>query len=75
MYVASLNLDLFFKKVFSNKKVAKKFLEDLLNVKITEIKFLSVENKLTDASIVVKFDFAAKSTVNMLWLRCSKNIK
>ncbi len=60
MYVASLNLDLFFKKVFSNKKVAKKFLEDLLNVKITEIKFLSVENKLTDASIVVKFDFRCK---------------
>jgi hypothetical protein len=60
MYVASLNLDLFFKKVFSNKKVAKKFLEDLLGVKITDIKFLSVENKLTDASIVVKFDFRCK---------------
>jgi hypothetical protein len=60
MFVASLNLDLFFKKVFSNKRVAKKFLEDLLGVKITEIKLLSVENKLTDASVTVKFDFRCK---------------
>jgi Skp family chaperone for outer membrane proteins len=60
MFVASLNLDLFFKKVFSNKRVAKKFIEDLLNVKITEIEFLSVENKLTDESVFVKFDFRCK---------------
>ena len=38
----------------------KKFLEDLLGVKITEIKLLSVENKLTDASVTVKFDFRCK---------------
>ncbi len=60
MFVASLNLDLFFKKVFSNKRVAKRFLEDLLGVKITEIKLLSVENKITDASVTVKFDFRCK---------------
>ena len=60
MYVASLNIDLFFKKVFSNKRVAKNFLEDLLNVNITDIKFLSIENKLTDSSVVVKFDFRCK---------------
>jgi hypothetical protein len=60
MFVASLNLDLFFKKVFSNKLIAKKFLEDLLGVTITEIKLLAVENKLTDAAVVVKFDFRCK---------------
>jgi hypothetical protein len=60
MFVASLNLDLFFKKVFSNKRVAKKFLEDLLGVEITDIKLLSVENKMTDAAVTVKFDFRCK---------------
>jgi hypothetical protein len=60
MFVASLNLDLFFKKVFSNKRVAKKFLEDLLSVKITEIELLTVDNKLTDDSVFVKFDFRCK---------------
>ncbi len=60
MYVASLNLDLFFKKVFSNKRIAKKFLQDLLGVTITEIKLLSVENKLTDDAVTVKFDFRCK---------------
>ncbi len=60
MFVASLNLDLFFKKVFSNKRVAKKFIEDLLDVRIAEIEFLSVENKLTDESVFVKFDFRCK---------------
>ena len=60
MYVASLNLDLFFKKVFSNKRIAKAFLEDLLGITITEIKLLSVENKLTDDAVAVKFDFRCK---------------
>jgi hypothetical protein len=60
MFVASLNLDLFFKKVFSNKRIAKKFLESLLGVIITEIKLLSIENKLTDDAVLVKFDFRCK---------------
>ncbi len=60
MFVASLNLDLFFKKVFSNKRIAKHFLEDLLGVTITEIKFLSIENKITDDAVTVKFDFRCK---------------
>ena len=60
MFVASLNLDLFFKKVFSNKHIAKRFLEDLLGVTITEIKLLAVDNKMTDASVNVKFDFRCK---------------
>jgi hypothetical protein len=60
MFVASLNLDLFFKKVFSSKRIAKKFLEDLLNVTITDIKMLTIENKLTDDAVSVKFDFRCK---------------
>ena len=60
MYVAPLNLDLFFKKVFSNKRIAKKFLEDLLGITITEIKLLSVDNKMTDDAVTVKFDFRCK---------------
>jgi hypothetical protein len=60
MFVASLNLDFFFKKVFSNKRIAKKFLEDLLDVTITDIKLLTVENKLTDDAVTVKFDFRCK---------------
>ena len=60
MFVAPLNLDLFFKKVFSNKRIAKKFLEDLLGITITEIKLLSVDNKMTDEAVTVKFDFRCK---------------
>ncbi len=60
MYLAPLNLDLFFKKVFSNKRIAKSFLEDLLKIKITEITFLATEHKLSDDSVIVKFDFRCK---------------
>jgi predicted transposase/invertase (TIGR01784 family) len=60
MYAAPLNLDLFFKKVFSNRRVAKRFLEDLLGKKITEIKLLNIENKITDGAVTVKFDFRCK---------------
>lgn len=60
MYVASLNLDLFFKKVFSNKRIAKKFLEDILNVHITEIKILSTDYRISDDAVIVKFDFRCK---------------
>jgi Icc-related predicted phosphoesterase len=75
MYVAPLNFDLFFKKVFSNKRVAKKFLEDLLNVTITEIKFLSVENKMTDDSVVVKFDFRCKIHGQYVVIEMQQNYK
>ncbi len=60
MYVASLNLDLFFKKVFSNKRIAKKFLEDILNLQIAEIKILSTDYRISDEAVIVKFDFRCK---------------
>lgn len=55
MFVASLNLDVFFKKVFSNKKIAKNFLQDFFNVKITEIKLLATDHKVTDDATLVRF--------------------
>ncbi len=60
MFLASLNLDLFFKKVFSNKRIAKKFLEDFFNVHITEITPLPTENRMTNESSLVKFDYRCK---------------
>ena len=60
MFVASLNLDVFFKKVFSNKKIAKNFLQDFFNVKITEIKLLATDHKVTDDATLVRFDYRCK---------------
>ena len=60
MFVVSLNLDVFFKKVFSNKKIAKAFLEDFFSVKITEIKLLKTDYKVTDDATVVRFDYRCK---------------
>ncbi|NJN34044.1 MAG: hypothetical protein HC817_07130 [Saprospiraceae bacterium] len=60
MFVAPLNMDFFFKKVFSNITLAQHFLEDLLGVTITAIKFLSLENKVSDDAVTVKFDFRCK---------------
>ena len=60
MFVVSLNFDIFFKKVFSNKKIAKNFLQDFFGVKITEIKILKTDYKVTDDATVVRFDYRCK---------------
>jgi hypothetical protein len=60
MFVVSLNLDVFFKKVFSNKKIAKNFLQDFFGVKITEIKLLRSDYKVTDDATIVRFDYRCK---------------
>jgi hypothetical protein len=60
MFVVSLNLDVFFKKVFSNKRIAKAFLQDFFGVKITEIKLLKSDYKVTDDATVVRFDYRCK---------------
>ncbi len=57
MYLAPLNYDRFFKKVFSNIKIAKRFLEDFLDIKIEEIKFLPTKHSITDDAQIVEFDF------------------
>ena len=57
MYLAPLNYDRFFKKVFSETKIAKQFIEDFLNIKIKEIKLIQNRYKITDSSKAVEFDF------------------
>jgi len=57
MYLAPLNYDRFFKKVFSHEKIAKQFLEDFLEVSISEIALLDKSHFLTDTSSKVEFDF------------------
>ncbi|MEY4938235.1 MAG: hypothetical protein RIS64_4596, partial [Bacteroidota bacterium] len=56
-YLASLNKDEPFKKVFSDIDIAKAFLEDMLNVTIENIKELETDHKITNAASVVRFDF------------------
>ncbi len=60
MYLAPLNYDRYFKKVFSNIDIAKRFLEDFLDVQIQEITPMPAENRITDAARVVEFDFRCK---------------
>jgi hypothetical protein len=60
MFVVSLNLDVFFKKVFSNKNIAKNFLQDFFGVRITEIKLLKTDVKVTDDATIVRFDYRCK---------------
>lgn len=59
-YLAPLNYDRFFKKVFSDVQIAKRFLEDFLGVTIDEIELLSTDYKITDDAIAVEFDYRCK---------------
>ena len=60
MYLAPLNYDRFFKKIFNDNDIAKAFLEDFFDVKIQEIKKLDEHYRLTDKSRVVEFDYRCK---------------
>ncbi len=60
MYLAPINYDRFFERVFRDIKVAKQFLEDLLNVEIEFIEYLPRKNKITDDAAFVEFDFRCK---------------
>jgi hypothetical protein len=60
MYLAPLNYDRFFKKVFSDKVIAQAFLEDFLNIKIIEIEILDRKKYITDNAIPVEFDYRCK---------------
>ncbi len=60
MYLAPLNYDRFFKKVFSDLTIAKAFLQDFLDVEIEEITQLKDKNRVTDDAAVVEFDFRCK---------------
>ncbi len=60
MYLAPLNYDRYFKKVFSDTRIAKRFLEDFFDKKIESIELLSTQHKITDDSSAVEFDFRCK---------------
>jgi hypothetical protein len=60
MFLAPLNYDRFFSKVFSDEKIVRRFLEDCLDVKIEEFKMLKNKHKVTDDAAAVEFDFRCK---------------
>lgn len=60
MYLAPLNYDRFFKKVFSHLHIAKAFLQDFLDVEIEEIEPLEKTHFLTHESAKLEFDFRCK---------------
>jgi hypothetical protein len=60
MYLAPLNYDRFFKKVFSDLNIAKRFLEDFFDVTIESIELLPNRYKITDDSTAVEFDYRCK---------------
>jgi hypothetical protein len=57
MYLAPLNYDRYFKKVFSDTRIAKRFLEDFFDVTIETIELLTIHHKITDDAVAVEFDF------------------
>ncbi|MFN0203606.1 MAG: hypothetical protein ACKVTZ_18920 [Bacteroidia bacterium] len=60
MYLAPLNYDLFFRKVFSHLHITKAFLEDFLETEVEEIELLPTSHFLTDTSAKMTFDFRCK---------------
>ncbi len=60
MYLAPLNYDRFFRKVFSESKIAKRFLEDFLDVEIEEFQDLKGKHRITDDAAAVEFDYRCK---------------
>lgn len=59
-YLAPLNYDVFFRKIFSDITIAKAFLEDFLDKKIDEITTLPLKHKLTTTATNVEFAFRCK---------------
>ena len=60
MYVAPLNYDRYFKKVFSDDNIAKVFLQDFLDVTIESLEILPYQLRVTDDAAYVEFDFRCK---------------
>ena len=60
MYLAPINANRFFERVFQDTHIAQKFLEDVLNVQIDSIELLLRKNKMTDDGSYVEFDFRCK---------------
>ncbi len=60
MYLAPLNYDRYFKKVFSETRIAQQFLEDFLEVTIERPEMLPKQKYVTDDAAYVEFDFRCK---------------
>ena len=60
MYLAPLNYYRYFKKVFSEPSISKRFLEDFFEIEIVSIELMSTGHKVMDASSAVEFDFRCK---------------
>jgi hypothetical protein len=60
MYLAPLNYNRFFDRVFRDTPIAKRFLEDFLNVEITSIEPLPRKHQITDDAALVEFDYRCK---------------
>ena len=60
MYLAPLNYDRYFKKVFSDKRIAQRFLEDFFDIKIDEFEELPTRSKITDDATAVEFDYRCR---------------
>ena len=60
MFLAPLNYDRFFKKVFSDRDIAKRFIEDILDTSIDHIEPLSEKHKVTDDAAAIEFDYRCK---------------
>jgi hypothetical protein len=60
MYLAPLNYQRFFEKVFSEERIARKFLEDFLEVEIQEFQPLKEKHRISDDASTVEFDFRCK---------------
>ena len=74
MYLAPINYDRFFERVFRDIKIAKQFLEDLLNINIDTLKKFSicrVKIKLRTMQPLSNLISVAKSMVNISSLICN----
>ena len=60
MYLAPLNYDRCFRKIFSDEKIAQRFLEDFLGVRITSLERLPQQHRVTDKASIIEFDYRCK---------------
>ncbi len=60
MYLAPLNDDRYFNKVFSETRIAQQFLEDFLEGTIERPEMLPKQKYVTDDAAYVEFDFRCK---------------
>ena len=60
MFLAPLNYDKYFRKVFCNENISKRFLEDFLETGINEFEMLKGRHRVTDDASLVEFDFRCR---------------